>query len=911
MSVTILCSSARLARSLSEHLRATHRQQGSDIWEGIEVLPWQAWLSQRYEQLSLIGGIPESKSLMHLLTSLQEELLWEQAIRQCLKNEEMAVLFDTAGLASVAMEANRYWHEWQLPLKGSAWLSDESKHFVRWSEQFQKLCKDSQSLPASEWIPITIDALSTGAGVLPESMQFAGFDQFNPHLRRLKEVLTARGVVVTEYQLGINSAQDIRLIEVSDAEEECRAAVAWASEALAQFPEGNFAIVVPDLEKRRMDLIRLLDDALHPESLLPSMAEVPRLYEVSLGQTLNTWPIVESGLSILRLMVSRQSIDQAEFSRWLNGVYFSASLSEADARAKLDEWIRATFSNQLTFDQFYARLQRDEALPVFSGLSTTIAHIEQMQSLRQSMPKRQSFYAWGAWFAEALTLIGWPGERALSSHEYQASQALFKALQSLTELDVWFSSCSAVEALQRLVHICQQQVFQPETMNKPRLVITGMLEATATPLDGVWLMGMNDHLWPPAARNNPLLPAEMQRDFRTPNASSEVQSQFGRSVFERVKASATQCMLSFAKQEGERLLRVSPFISEMDVDSISTPHYLQSTLAEAMAISKSLRQKEWLDDAIATPIQEGELVAGGANLLRAQAICPAWAFFQYRLGAKALKVAETGLDAAERGSLLHLVMARVFEGKDSQWLQLQTYEALHDLIALQVQDVLTEFALQEQGRFEQAFYALEAERLTRLALAWVWDKERSRQTPFTVEACEQEIKTTIEGISIQLIIDRVDVLEDGRRVVMDYKTSSQLSYQSWSEAAITEPQLPMYAAILLQDQDVAAVCFARLKLGEQRFIGIAAEEDLLPDVEVLGGKRANTFDPHRFPDWSSVLSHWRERFASTARDLRDGKAAVMVEDEALLHYCEVLPLLRLPERQLQFELLAPVNQDIV
>ena len=46
-------------------------------------------------------------------------------------------------------------------------------------------------------------------------------------------------------------------------------------------------------------------------------------------------------------------------------------------------------------------------------------------------------------------------------------------------------------------------------------------------------------------------------------------------------------------------------------------------------------------------------------------------------------------------------------------------------------------------------------------------------------------------------------------------------------------------------------------------------------------------------------------FAATkailAGELKAGEAAVKFEDEKLLAYCEVLPLLRLPERRLQFE----------
>ena len=59
---------------------------------------------------------------------------------------------------------------------------------------------------------------------------------------------------------------------------------------------------------------------------------------------------------------------------------------------------------------------------------------------------------------------------------------------------------------------------------------------------------------------------------------------------------------------------------------------------------------ERVDDALAPPVGEGEKVPGGSWLLRAQAICPAWAYYQYRLGGEAMDAPVEGLDPAARGT---------------------------------------------------------------------------------------------------------------------------------------------------------------------------------------------------------------------------------------------------------------------
>jgi exodeoxyribonuclease-5 len=56
-----------------------------------------------------------------------------------------------------------------------------------------------------------------------------------------------------------------------------------------------------------------------------------------------------------------------------------------------------------------------------------------------------------------------------------------------------------------------------------------------------------------------------------------------------------------------------------------------------------------------------------------------------------------------------------------------------------------------------------------------------------------------------------------------------------------------------------------------------------------------------FTDWQHLLNHWKTAIEAIATEVREGEAAVRFSDENELMYCEVTPLLRLPERKLQFE----------
>ena len=165
---------------------------------------------------------------------------------------------------------------------------------------------------------------------------------------------------------------------------------------------------------------------------------------------------------------------------------------------------------------------------------------------------------------------------------------------------------------------------------------------------------------------------------------------------------------------------------------------------------------------------------------------------------------------------------------------------------------------------------------------------------------ERRVQLEIKGISVELTLDRVDILPDGQMVVIDYKTGAQLSPNSWAEDRISEPQLPIYAALVLIEGEVAAVCFAKVRAGEHQFVGVSNESGTLPGVKGLEDAR-RVFDAERFPEWHALLQHWRDSLEAIADEIKAGQAAVRFTDENDLAYCDVQPLLRLPERKLQME----------
>lgn len=896
---TVLCASARLAHGLRLSLQ-TQAADAETPWQPPQCFPLQEWLLQLTEQAILTGQIAVDQAPAGMLSNLQEGLLWEQAIQHCLRQHAQRELLNTHGLASAAMEANRYLIEWNISLDLSA-ASEETQQFMRWRQQFQNLCRQSGVLEPVRYQAWQLTQLAQGHVSLPQQVVLAGFDRIQPHLQRLISQLQDAGTQV--YQLATAAtARTVQCMGYADSMAEMRAAVHWAQQWLQRTPEARLAIVVPELDAQRDTLAHLLDDTFHPDALHPAHSERPRCYEFSLGQPLHRWPLVHTALSVLQLSVQQTPVAQSTISTLLADVYWSKAFSEGDVRAALDAEMRRMLPLQVTFNSLLRWVTRKQQAPFALPCPALLADLTALQTHARQWPAKQLPSAWAQSLAALLAACHWPGERSLSSHEYQCQQAFLQVLDALASLDPWLGMISASSAVQRLRQCCQNHIFQPQTVVTPNITVMGLLEASAQALDGLWVMGMNDHLWPPLARTNALIPAELQRAAGTPNASSEEQLAFAQQIHARLLSAASEVTFSYAHKEGDRQLRISPLIATLpDSPPLPTATTLAERLASEGGPSGQINPWQWLDDAQAPPVAEGEHVRGGTGLLKSQAVCPAWAFYQYRLKARALDTPHNGLDAMQRGDLVHRVLAAFWQQADAQtWPQL-SQEALHSCVSTLATDTMTAFNQQLPQPFSPIFCQLEAERLCKLTLTWLCEVERARLAPFVVSVIEQSYDTLIEGIQIKLVIDRVDTLADGRLLVMDYKTGGVPEFKNWASAQITEPQLPVYAAFVLADADIAAVCFAHVRLTDAGFVGVAAEADLLPGVKGFQDGHRPLFDPAQFPDWASIITHWRTQLTRTARALKAGDAAVVFEDERALAYCDVLPLLRLPERQLQLE----------
>ena len=886
----VLCASSRLARHLRQAHGRAQAARGLARWKALDTATVAQWLDKVVGAAVLAGEIPVDAARGIPLNAAQERVLWERAIETAASGDAEDALFDREGLAQAAAEANELVEAWGIRPEADA-HGEETQALLRWRDAFRNACDAAdwrEPVRHREW---QIACIARGAGRLPGRIAFAGFDRLQPQETRLARALEARGVAVVELVLGRDAAGAAVALALPDSLAECRAAAAWAARRLAGQPAARLGIVVPELAALRAALALALDEALHPAALNPAQAEMPRCYDFSLGTPLARQPLVGTALALLGLAANPARIEQAQLGDLLRRPYWSTE-SEADERDRLDAAMREMLAPQLTLERVLRFVRRRAAKGM--ALPRTLACLD---ALKGRMAARQLPSQWAAVFPALTFAAGWPGDRPLSSCEWQAQRAFAETLDSLGQFDALLGRVTIAEALRRLQQLCRERIFQPEAAGADNVFVMGLLEAAAEPLDGLWVMGMNDQHWPPAARPNPLLPAGLQRRARAPNASAEVQSEFARAVHRRLLRSAPEIVFSWAHSEAGRELRMSPLLAGLPPAAAGV--YAAATdCVERLAGGAGLVR---LDDWQAPPVHEGEKVRGGTGLLKAQAICPAWAFYRYRLGARALAEPVAGLDAAARGTLLHGVLEHFWRGRGSAELAAMDEATRAAALAAAADAALADFNRDQDEPLTPRFQALERERLLRLAASWL-AFEAGRPVPFRVVACEAPLDIEIEGIAVHLVVDRIDEVDEGGgayRIVIDYKTAAKVSAASWARERIVEPQLPVYAAYAAQGH-VGALAFAWVRPDDCRFVGIAAENGMLPKVAGIAEDAARKVFP-AVADWEDLFAHWRKSIAAVAREVREGVAAVRVTSEADLAYCEVKPLLRLAEARSQSE----------
>jgi RecB family exonuclease len=866
------------------------------------------------------------------LTGMQEHQLW-QLVQGADRNRVVAPdrMAELAQQAYGLLGAYRA-HPQRVSATASLFgdMHEDAERFFTWAASFDRLCQQNG------WISRTRleERLMTGLDSLqpPPELCLVGFDREMPAQSSLITTLEGAGTKVTRFvPETAGPAEAPVLVQARDSREELEACAWWCRAQLADSAGKTgcrrIGIIVPVLDRVRAEIDRVFCRILMPGLTLWGSAEAskrsdPELpYEFSLGSPLGSLPLVKAALLMLRWL--QAPLAPAEFTSLVTSGYLAASPPEQLELAKLDAELRRRGRAEILLDSLLPSLptQRPDKrsrLPkaVRERLSAAQARAVRegiARSSRESASRQRASYAhWAEVVPHLLADAGWPGYREVDSFAYQAQQRWNRLLTEVAALGFHGSQPSWGEFLRTLEAQARSVIFAAESTSAP-IQVLGAFESSGQSFDAIWFLGVDDSHWPSVGRPHPLLPGWLQRETEMPHASADTDWRLARQTTARIcngtragtgtgiglgfgagtdtgtGAGAPSVILSYPLQEQGVTLRVSPLALE-HAGPVTTPAAAiirrYAATANALPVLDQAALERVDDDSGRLPWPAGE-PAGGADILKRQAACAFQSFATRRLQATPLEEAVQGLDARERGNLLHKVLASLWAPDGSDPMRLHRLADLHAKNADELAALLTwhiEEAFRDQraeageDSWQHAYLANEQRRVHARITDWL-ALERGRR-PFSIHSIETDLRDiTVGDLHLRVRPDRVDTLADGSHLLIDYKTG-KVNASDWNGDRPREPQLPVYALFGGVDR-VSGVAFAQIRADETTLM--ARAENLAGTVSEQLGKVP---EKNRFDD--EVRDQWRDALLSLAEQFLEGDARVNPRDEAKT--CKYCPL---------------------
>jgi probable DNA repair protein len=859
----VLTPNQRLASRIINAYGIAKARHGAAVVDRPQVLAIDHWLDQCWQQL-LMQADPEVLNLRRL-SPQQEGLLWEQVI---VASELGQGLLRSTATATQVASACQQLGLWMLDPEASQYAADfagnpDAEACLAWRKDFVERCRADHWLTKLDCQQQVLQAFTDGRLPSVGSILGVGFESLAPlHIK----ILTAAGQYQPVAQKRRESA--VQRFSAASAEQELQAAAVWAKQQLRNDEQQTVAVVVPDLNSRREQVLRIFQEVFEPEYMQPQQPRRAQPFNLSAGAPLAEMPLVDVALDLLALCVGKLETDkllallQSPFIQPAEGEESQLAYQLQQLLLSLKQFVVSHADLRYCADKVAA--ERDW---VFARQLHQQANL--LRAADNKKPQQGEY--WAGYFVELLTTLGYPGERQLDSLEYQQFMQLQQSVTKLASLSDVSGPITFTEAVSQLRSLCSKQVFQPKTPES-RLQILGLLEAAGLEFDSLWLCSVNDKLWPAAPSPNPFIPLLLQQRLDMPHASAMRELEYAQHLKTRFLGSASQVVVSYASFEEGNEMALSPLFVEFP--SIDEQQLLGRSLQSLLPLVEIQRRHiessriEYFEPGLAPALQTDEVVKGGSRIFASQAACPFRAFAQHRLQINPPFEPELGLNAADRGTLFHRCMELFWKTVNSlQALSDMDEQLLKERCQQAVDYAVNELQQRKPKLLGIRYKALEQQRLLQLMQAWL--KVERQRADFVVKHLEYRQTIQFAELQVNVQIDRVDQLADGRWLLMDYKTGKSSINRWWGDRP-DEPQLPLYAILLNQNDTVGGLSFAEASVEGCSLKGIGADDLAESSLQWRDKSPATT----GAQSWPQLLEKWQTVLMALANDFIQGIASV-------------------------------------
>ncbi len=800
-------------------------------WHQLNLMPLSQWI----------------ETLWNLSDNFEKALLDENQLYFLFKKlieAENIELIKTDETVSQVIEAMRRMILWQVSPNTQAFEEKiDTQYFKKLYFAYLDYCKANCLIDSFHVLKSFCEHFSSISAYFNDFdiIFLVGFTEIPPLWQSFLQLCEKSCQVVIQ-QPELTQSQVIRM-EFQDFQTELSHAVQWLKNQHEINPQLKLALIIPGLNENRQSIENQLHKtfSLKDYILLKDKSNLP--YNLSSGESLLSYSVIQTALQIL--ISARKNLSLECLSILLKSSFIIGFSQEYFQRHAL--LLKLQNLNQQNFSQSFILQLFESHCPLL--------FIHFLKFIKLDLSGKRSITHWIKIFNQQLELMGWPGERKLSSQNYQLISRFKEVISELLSLESITGADTHNQVWQLLKDTTHKRLFQAKTGEKT-LQVLGVLEALGIDFDKVWLLQCDNQNFPASANPSPFIPLKLQKQFNLPNASAEREFVFAENIFKQFKNTCKTLYVSSHKEHNQQPIDPSFLIASLPTTS-------PSPLPEANFGTTDLENFTDVSDLSIHPEDLAD-IKGGAGILKAQASCPFKAFAQYRLEAQAKPVSQPGLTALERGNIIHSAL-------DFFWQRLKGSSELntinHESLQLIIHECASAAVLsihKHQNFFSDKFIHIEITRVINILTKWL-EIEKKREN-FTVVATEESLETKIDKLPLKLRIDRIDKLNNGALILIDYKTGLT-STNRWFGERIDEPQLPLYA--LVYPEAVDGIMFGQVRNNDFMIKGISNTK-----AHAYGFKNMEVQTNDKYSGWQNLKNHWEKDLTATAKAFLQGVATV-------------------------------------
>ncbi|MFQ5465270.1 MAG: PD-(D/E)XK nuclease family protein [Thermodesulfobacteriota bacterium] len=874
----VLTVNKRLARTLTAAFDRRMAEAGPGAWPTPEVLPMRSWLAG-------VWNAGAEGTERPALDPLRSKVLWEKVLTDDRARRARGGPALSRQVIDLSYRAYGLVREYAIEFPPQIYLTAEAAAFKRWASEYERRLGALGFVDGAEAAAGAARAMNGSGTTPPPKVVVAGFDELTPLLASVVEALRSTATEVIFWPKtppaapapdaaagaagAAGPAEKTEVLTYPDVEAEVAGTARSIREMLV--PGMRVGVIVPELSRYRGLIRRVFSEELDPASVLPG-SPAAEVFNISLGSPLSEEPLAAAALDVIS--IGRSAVPAGDLFGVLSGPYVYGAGEGRVALASLDFAMRADNRASTTLAGVAERLKEGGAPGwLTGGLDRWLAFLDRSEG------RREGAGFWATEFSALLKAVGFAERLSLASREYQARESLYEVLDGFASLDDITGKVSRRDGAELLTTLARGHIHQPETGEAPVQVL-GLLESAGLFFDHVFLLGCHEYAMPSPAAPNPFIPVFTQKEKGTPGSSHTRELWLAAEAAARISESTEALTVSFPERADDRPVGVSPLFRAVEAgDGAAIPGdagemegAVGASLREALfrASGDALEPMPTEAGVPVTP-EEREAIRGRMDILQDQSLCPFKAFAAHRLGADEPASTEPGLTAMRRGTIVHEALGWFWEKtRDSKGLKEAISRGrLEKLIATSVAYATRNIRLDPP--LSKRYLDIERERVKGLLAEWL-ELEAARPD-FTVLSIERRLEIEAGALRLRARYDRVDEVEGGGRVLMDYKTG-RISKNGWIPPRPTDPQLPVYATA----ESFDAVAFAGLRPGECGFTGVARAGGILPGVKALedDGWREKLEANWEVGtvDWTGLMALWKETAARLAAAFLEGAAEV-------------------------------------